>query len=252
MSLSTEQNEKATGTAIIVFENEEAAKTALFLNDTFIIDTAISVVPHTGDVSPDSKTTDSNTPATQIQQPSQNNQTQEQAPSLFVNFLASAYMMGVKAWQSAVEFDSKNKITATIKEQAAAVDNQLGFTEKTKAVTKAAGQQISDSYQKLRQRNEQTQKFFEKMDNLGQKISTSFEDAVKIAQQKVDLVKAEIKRREEEDKKDQVTTMEELSEEHINENTPLMANSEEFSKEETNQIQQENAEQNKNNNNDTN
>jgi len=51
---------------------------------------------------------------------------------------------------------------------------------------------------------------------LGQKISTSIEDAVKVGQQKIDLVRAEIKRREEEEKKQEGEQQEEVSNSNAN------------------------------------
>ena len=208
------QGESTPQSAIIVFENDEAAKTAIFLNDTFIIDSPINVVPYNGEVSPP--------PVSSASQPSQaNNNQQQQSPGLLVNTLASAYMFGAKAWQKVVEFDKKYHISESIQAQAQKVDNSLGLSQKSQVasekisevadnldkslkITESTNKIATKSNEKLEQlkhRNEKTEKFFQNLENLGKKISTTWEESMKVAQQKVDLVKAEIQRREEEERR---------------------------------------------------
>jgi len=69
-----------------------------------------------------------------------------------------------------------------------------------------------------------TEKFFQNLDILGHKVTHSFEEAVKVAQQKIDLVRGEIQRREEEEKKGQIT-MDEMKDEVTvsNETSSLMS-----------------------------
>jgi len=211
------EGEKQYQTAIIVFESDEAAKTALFLNDTFIIDSAIKVSPYNGDLPSETAQQPASNAQSTTQQPTQPNQD----PGMVVNFLAGAYMFGAKAWQSVVEFDSKNKISSTIQQKAAEIDTQYKISEKSlntskKLIEAANGvdkslkvsentnkfaEKTNASYVAFKSRNEQTEKFFSNLNSLGQKISTSLEDAIKVGQQKIDLVRAEIKRREEEQEK---------------------------------------------------
>jgi hypothetical protein len=233
----TTEGEKQFQTAIIVFESDEAAKTALFLNDTFIIDSAIKVSPYTGDLSSDKPQSDQSSESnaqSNAQQPAQD-------PGMLVNLLASAYMLGAKAWQSVVEFDSKNKISSTIQEKAVAVDTQYKLSEKssnaTKKFTEVANEvdkslKITENSNKLAEktnasfvaiktRNEQTEKFFDSLNVLGQKITTTIEEAVKVGQQKIDLVRSEIKRREEEEKKQQTDNSDPNSNPNPNDNSNL-------------------------------
>jgi hypothetical protein len=235
------EGEKHYQTAIIVFDNDEAAKTAIFLNDTFIIDSAITVSPFKGEVP--QRTNQTN----QTNQQSTSQQTQQtQQPGFFVNALASAYIWGSKAWQKAVEFDDKHKITATIQEKANQVDNSLKISENTKIVvqkvtaasdsldkslgitenTNKLANKTADSYNTFKHRNEKTEKFFENLDSMSKKVVSTFEDTMKVAQQKVDLVKTEIHRREDEEKNAKIATeeiKEEAKEEKVaNENTSLL------------------------------
>jgi len=216
----TQEGEKSTQTAIIVFETDEAAKTAIFLNDTFIIDSAIQVVPYQGEFSSDSQQ-----PIQEIQPPAK--------PSVFVNALASTYMFGANLWQKAIQFDKQHQITATIQQKAKQVDESLGLSQKTKVVgekisqvaenvdkslkitenTNKLAEKSSNSFNALKHRNERTEKFFSNLDVLGKKISNNFEEAKKVAHQKVELVRAEIKRREEEEKANNPLELEEMSNE---------------------------------------
>jgi len=170
------EGEKQSQTAIIVFESDEAAKTALFLNDTFIIDSAIKVSPYTGDL-PSEKTESQQT--NQSNAPS-NAQQPAQDPGMFVNLLAGAYMIGAKAWQSVLDFDQKNKISSTIQQKATEMDTQYKISEKSqmasKKITEVANgvdkslklsensnkiaEKTNASYVALKSRNEQTEKIF--------------------------------------------------------------------------------------------
>jgi len=205
---TTNDGDKQIQTALIVFENDEAAKTALFLNDTFIIDSAIIVVPYNGSVSSTSNEGAQSSPTTATQEP----------PGMFVNALASAYMFGSKAWQSIVEYDQKHKISETINKKANEIDKNYGITDKGKAAVNKVEQvadnidkklgitegttkiatKTNEKYTQLRERNENTNKFFERLDNVGKSITNTWEDAMKRAQQKVDILREEIKKRENE------------------------------------------------------
>ena len=217
-----------TQSAMIIFENDEAAKTAIFLNDTFMYDGTINVISYSEHVGEKTPTENTNQQT--------NQQSNQQNGSFWVNSLASAYMFGSRAWQKVLEFDDKHKISSTINEKANQIDKSLKISERSREAAKKleelAGnvdkklhikegtQKISDKTSQtltnLRERNEKTQNFFKKLDEVGQKIGHTWEDAMKNAQQKVDLVKNEIKRREEQNGETETVQME------VMDDTPLL------------------------------
>jgi len=219
--------------ALIVFENDEAAKTAIFLNDTFMFDGTINVIPYSEHVG--------NEPNNDNQE-TQSQTNEESQNSFWVNSLASAYIYGSKAWKKVLEFDDKHKISATINEKATQIDQSWKISERSKIAAQKLNEiaenvdksfHIQENTQKLttktnetlhnlRERNEKTQSFFHKLDEVGQKIGSTWEDAMKRAQEKIDIVKLEIKRREEEENKTEVINMVDLEKtlENTQENTP--------------------------------
>eukprot|EP01091_Cochliopodium_minus_P009359 TRINITY_DN2293_c1_g1_i1.p1 TRINITY_DN2293_c1_g1~~TRINITY_DN2293_c1_g1_i1.p1 ORF type:complete len:337 (-),score=134.40 TRINITY_DN2293_c1_g1_i1:91-1101(-) len=226
--------------ALIVFENDEAAKTAIFLNDTFMFDGTINVIPYSEHVGTEQPSNNNSPNNTNVQQQGE----QPQQNSFWVNSLASAYMFGNKAWKKVIEFDDKHKISATINEKANQLDQNFKISERSKIAAQKLGEfadnidnsfAIKDKTQKistkttetltnLRERNEKTQTFFQKLDEVGKKIGNTWEDTMKRAQEKIEIVKVEIKRREEEEggKNGEVVQMQDLDK--TNENSSLIEN----------------------------
>jgi len=138
--------------AIIQFDTESAAKTALLLSNALIVDRPISVVPFT------------NVEGQKIPAPDSSNQvppsqiTQREFPvpddertktSVIASLIASGYVIASDTLAQAKEFDEKHMLSLQakvamekIKVKAHEVDQQLGISEKVAAVKTSASEQV--------------------------------------------------------------------------------------------------------------
>jgi len=136
--------------AIVTFETEEAAKTALLLTNALIVDRAISVSPQeTAHSEPVQTTTLEGEQITQkphVVEPSERTST-----SVIASLIAAGYKLGTDIIQRAKDYDEKHSITSTIKSGAEKIkttaqdlDKKFHVTETATAIKNAAVDKVHE------------------------------------------------------------------------------------------------------------
>ncbi|KAL6075905.1 Actin cytoskeleton protein [Balamuthia mandrillaris] len=138
-SLKLTVDEEGTKHALVVFESEAAAKTALLLSNALIVDRPITVVPagaESGAELPEGTST-TTLHGSQIEnKPHQLPPEQRTHTSVIASMIAAGYMVGAEAIQKAREYDEAHSISVqlkvgaqAIKAKASEIDQQYKISE---------------------------------------------------------------------------------------------------------------------------
>jgi len=163
MKLTNEEG-RATKSAVVQFETESAAKTALLLSNALIVDLPIAVVPYSEEAASSSTTaaggveSSSSTSADDIRTREFNVPDEHRSKtSVIVSLIAAGYVLGEESIQKAKEFDEKHNILLQArigyeqgKKVLLGVDQKLHLSEKVLAVTAAVeekAKQVDEKYQ---------------------------------------------------------------------------------------------------------
>jgi uncharacterized protein YdaT len=131
LTLRKEPTGDGSQEAIVVFETDSAAKTALLLTNALIVDRPITVVPH---VSTSIDTEGAPTTQTEVPQENITNRTftapdhERSKTSVVASMLAAGYVLGTDSVAKAREFDEKHMISLQLKvgaEQVKAKANEI-------------------------------------------------------------------------------------------------------------------------------
>lgn len=151
---------RPTKTAVVQFETESAAKTALLLSNALIVDLPISVVPYSQAAAEAAPTVTSTAPAAADNITTRDfgvPDDQRTKTSVVVSLLAAGYVVGEDTVAKAREFDEKHSILLqakigyeTVKAKALEVDQKLHISEKVAAaaqVVEDKAKQVDEKYQ---------------------------------------------------------------------------------------------------------
>jgi len=205
LTLRKDATNEAAQEAVVIFETDSAAKTALLLTNALIVDRPITVVPHTHSI--DVEGSQSQT------QPTENITNRDFAApdhersktSVVASMLAAGYILGSDTVAQARDFDEKHTISLQIKagaeqvkakaneldkalhisetatviknatiEKAKEVDERLGISTKANQAAEAVKQQASAIASKASE-NEMVAKGVGLLSTLGATISQSFQ-----------------------------------------------------------------------------
>jgi len=157
LKLNTHPNKG--GEAIVTFETEAAAKTALLLTNALIADRPITVVPFTATERQDfnNAAATPETVRTELhgdQVPNKNHQlpAEERSKlSVIASLVAAGYTLGTDAISKAREIDEQNQLSAkaaavveVVKEKANEIDQKLKISENVAAVQTAVGNKVRE------------------------------------------------------------------------------------------------------------
>jgi len=141
-----------SSSAIVQFDTESAAKTALLLTNALIVDRPITVVPYMNVEGQKNPIPDSSNqvPPSQITQREFPVPDDERSKtSVIASLIASGYVMASDTLTQAKEFDEKHMLSLQakvamekIKVKAHEVDQQFGISEKVAAVKTSATEQV--------------------------------------------------------------------------------------------------------------
>jgi RNA recognition motif-containing protein len=192
--------------AVVVFETDSAAKTALLLTNALIVDRPITVVPHTPSPAELAATGASPQASAPPQDASRPPEPQRSHTSVIASLVAAGYVLGADAATKAREIDDKHMISLQLKvgaeqikakaneidrqlhisetasviktvavEKAKEVDEKLHITEKVGAAASLAKQQASALAQKANE-NETVAKGVSIVKAVGSNIQKSFQN----------------------------------------------------------------------------
>lgn len=215
------EEEDSYQTATIIFEDDSDMKTALLLNNTFMIDRTISV------------TADEFVP----EKSGQSGQM-----DVLTDIVANTCIWGAKLWKNVLDFDAAHQITATILEKTTEVDDALKISENVKLVIKTVGdvndnvdnlfqitenknkvvRKITDCYTAYKHRTEDHEKFFQDLELV---VKKSVHDTINVVQKQIDIVKSKIERADDNTEDIMMTEMTEMSQPSLiaKEETPLLS-----------------------------
>jgi len=205
LTLRKDSSNDGAQEAVVIFETDSAAKTALLLTNALIVDRPITVIPHTPST---------NEPQQQSQTESTENITnrtftapdhERSKTSVVASMLAAGYILGENTVSQARDFDEKHMISLQIKvgaeavkakaneldkalhisetanviatatmEKAKEVDEKLGLSVKANQAAEAVKQQASAIATKA-QENEMVAKGVGLLSTIGASISQSFQ-----------------------------------------------------------------------------
>jgi len=127
LTLRKEPNADGSQEAVVIFETDSAAKTALLLTNALIVDRPITVVPHVPSVD-----TEPLPQSTEVPPDSITNRTftapDHERTSVMASLLAAGYVLGSDTVSQARDFDEKHMITLQLKvgaEQVKAKANEI-------------------------------------------------------------------------------------------------------------------------------
>eukprot|EP00727_Mastigamoeba_balamuthi_P006019 m51a1_g2036 hypothetical protein (356) ;mRNA; f:1339168-1340916 len=124
--------------AIVAFETEAAAKTAMLLNNAIIVDRPIAIRPLTAaDVSAPTGATETRVAGSEIEQKQFGGvpDSQRSATSVVASMIASGYVLGEDMRKKALEYDEKLRITEQIRQSAEAVKAKAAEIDSTMHIT---------------------------------------------------------------------------------------------------------------------
>jgi len=153
-----------TSSAIVQFETESAAKTALLLTNALIIDRPITVLPYSQTTS-DSYSASSNQPQSTLTPVPEAKITtrefnvpdeQRTKTSVIASLLAAGYVLTNDAFDKAKEVDEKHMISLQakialeqVKVKAHEIDKQLGLSEKAATLQNLASEKVKQIDEQL-------------------------------------------------------------------------------------------------------
>jgi len=191
---------KETNAAVIQFETESAAKTALLLTNALIVDRPITVTQFvvlapSQENAPSSQPVDLGTPvdASQITQRDFGNVSDEQRTktSVVASLLAAGYVLSNDAFDQAKEFDDKHGFSRKaqhaveqIKVKAHEIDVQYGITDKANSVKNS----IEEAAKKIDNELHIT----EKVNSVGQALKLTAQTVKSVVEPAFDNVKANV------------------------------------------------------------
>eukprot|EP01116_Phalansterium_solitarium_P018702 TRINITY_DN5050_c0_g1_i1.p2 TRINITY_DN5050_c0_g1~~TRINITY_DN5050_c0_g1_i1.p2 ORF type:complete len:284 (-),score=101.05 TRINITY_DN5050_c0_g1_i1:608-1459(-) len=192
-----------TKSAIVQFETESAAKTALLLSNALIVDLPIAVVPYsqaavTAPLAPAAEPADITTRDFGV--PDE----QRSKTSVIVSLLAAGYVVGEDAIQKAKEFDEKHSILLqarigfeTVKAKALEVDQKLHISEKVAAaahIVEDKAKQVDEKYQVSAKAHQAANVVKDKANETLAKLKENpkFVDGLAKASELADSVKAQV------------------------------------------------------------
>jgi len=221
---------KDTSAAVIQFETESAAKTALLLTNALIVDRPISVLPYVGpavpaQVEPSSPVPEFGTPVdgSKITQRDFGNVSDDQRSktSVVASLLAAGYTLANDALDKAKDFDHKHSFSQkaqhavdVVKVKAQEIDTQYGITNKANAMMNSiettakkidselhlseranqAAQAIKQTAQsglQKAQENPTVKKGVESMKNTAQKVTQTYNDVKEQTKNEIENKKRE-------------------------------------------------------------
>jgi len=149
-----------TSSAVVQFETDSAAKTALLLTNALIIDRPITVLPYSSgpsDTAPVNISSTNEVPQSQITQrtfPVADDQRSK--TSVVASLLAAGYVLTNDAFEKAKEVDEKHSISLQakvaleqVKVKAHEIDVQLGISEKASTLQKQATEKVKQIDEQL-------------------------------------------------------------------------------------------------------
>jgi predicted RND superfamily exporter protein len=207
LTLRKEASADGSQEAIVIFETDSAAKTALLLTNALIVDRPITVVPHV----PSTIDTEPLPQQTEVPPDNITNRTftapdhERSKTSVMASLLAAGYVLGSDTVSQARDFDEKHMITLQLKvgaeqvkakaneidralhisetanviktvtlEKAKEVDEKLGITDKVNQAADAVKQQANALATKAAE-NEVVAKGVGMMKSIGNSIQQSFQ-----------------------------------------------------------------------------
>jgi hypothetical protein len=160
--LFLKKEENGTSSAVVQFETESAAKTALLLTNALIVDRPITVVPHQVE---SSQTTGKQSPAHDTNRVPDAHITQRDfrvpddqrtKTSVIASLLAAGYVLGQDTLVKAKDYDEKHSISVqakvaveVVKTKVHEIDTQYGISEKASQLKQQATEQakkLDDQY----------------------------------------------------------------------------------------------------------
>lgn len=219
LSLRKDSGADGAQEAVVIFETDSAAKTALLLTNALIVDRPITVVPHvagTEEVQQLEQTTENQAEITNREFAAPDHERTK--TSVMASLLAAGYILGDNTVSQAREFDEKHMISLQLKvgaeqvkakaneidkalhisetanviktvtmEKAKEVDEKLGITTKVGAAADVVMQQAND-LAKMANENEVVAKgvgFFQSIGaSISQALQTTKDETMSIVEQK--------------------------------------------------------------------
>jgi hypothetical protein len=138
LTLRKDTSSEGVQEAVVIFETDSAAKTALLLTNALIVDRPITVVPYTPSTDPEPQQPTTQEPASITNRTFTAPDSERSKTSVVASLLAAGYILGTDSVAQARDFDEKHMISLQIKVGAEQVKAKANELDKALHITETA------------------------------------------------------------------------------------------------------------------